>query len=333
MGKRVRICIICSLILLISFTACQRNVSKGFILENFAAFDAKLYGDYIVTGTNDDGLLFLDMKGNIVKNYPDIHVNWLGVCQEDGMVVYGNFQNQTGICRFDKDLNLIENTVWLETETLAIDQSLVKTPKGYYSTITKIEGTVNNKDPKQENGNYSVELYFSSDGRFWEYVSTILKDNHNSEDGDLKYSDGILYFVYERESVDQGNSQIMLKLSKDEGNDWSEPMELLPADSDHEMADFYIKENGFRLYYSCDIKKPGESYQGADNFYTDWDKSFNIVEKDVLIQSGIDGGKRLYVAQEDKNRKLLVAYAKNYLKENDLVLEVLPLSGVSCIDN
>jgi hypothetical protein len=51
----------------------------------------------------------------------------------------------------------------LEADVLAIDPSILKTENGYFITITTIQGTVNNDNEGNDNGVYSVKLYYSKD--------------------------------------------------------------------------------------------------------------------------------------------------------------------------
>ncbi len=282
--------------------------------------DAKFYKDCIIT--NVGGVLKVyDKDGKNRKTYHDVAVNWLDCLDEEGIIVYGNGNNELGIAKLDDDYNLISNDVIMKTENLQIDPTITKVGKKYYITATEIEGTINNPDPEQENGTYTIHLYQSSNLKEWSLVSDIVSAQNNLEDVDVFYKDGHFYVTYEKETVDKGDSAIELAVSEDkDGKKFSEPKQLLESDCDHEPAAVFAYKNGCRLYYSCDKNDRGQSYQGAQAFYADYDTSWNLKKKDQLLHTETKKGILLYdVDKHPQTTKLL--YTRNYLTDSDCIVE------------
>lgn len=256
--------------------------------------DAKFYRDCIITSV-DSVLKIFDKDGKNRKTYHDVTVNWLDSLPEEGIIVYGNGNNELGIVKLDDDYNLISNDVIMKTDNLQIDPTITKVGKFYYVTATEIEGTINNPDPEQENGFYTIHLYRSANLKDWTLVSDVAAAQNNLEDVDVFYKEDRFYVTYEKETVDKGDSAIELAVSEDkEGKTFSKPKQLLEADCDHEPAAIYAMKNGYRLFYSCDKNERGESYQGAQAFYADFDLSWNLEKKDVLLHTETEKGILLY---------------------------------------
>lgn len=283
--------------------------------------DAKLYNDYIITSV-DGHFTIYNLQGEKVKEYPEIMTNWMSCLEDEGIVVYGNGNCQIGILQLDKDLNVQHNEVVMQTENLQIDPTIIKINNIYYITVTEIIGTVNNADVNVENGRYILHLMRSKDLSNWTLVSDVVDSYSNIEDVDIDYENDKFYISYEKETVDKGDSSIELAISDDsKGNKFSKTIELLKADCDHEPAAFErIDGNTYRLYYSCDKNYRGESYQGGQVFYADYDSNWNQLSVDNIVKTETEKGILLYDVKEE-NGNLRLLYARNYLTDCDMIVE------------
>lgn len=281
--------------------------------------DAKFYNDRIITHVN--GILTcIDFSGNIVQ-YNDTYVHWIDAIDKEGIIIYGNWNNEIGCIRLDEDYNLIANNVIIKSDNLMIDPTITKVNNEYYITFTEIIGTINNADVNVENGEYIARFYKSHDLQNWSYVSDIIDVRHNVEDVDFFQNYNDIYVVYELEEIDKGKSSVMVKKSSDQGVTWGEPVELLSCDSDHEPASIKMVDDKYYLYYSCDKDNIGMSYMGAKAYYAVYDQSFCCIEKDCDIITETKQGILLYDVTEinDKNYFL---FAADYLTTCDMVLEI-----------
>lgn len=295
-----------------------RNTDE-FYLKKYANADAKFYNDYIITSV-DEGIQVLDLKGNVVKAYEGLKASWMYTYPEEGLVVYSNHDRETHLLRFDENMDLIFDEVILTTELLAIDPTICKVGDTYLVTHTTIEGTINNPSPDGDNGIYTLELYTSKDLESWEHRTTITSQKHDIEDIDMLYDDQKLYCIYEKEDYDKGPSKICMRLSLDEGLTWSEEQILIDNGADNEPSCILKKDDGYRLYYSSDIERPGESYNGASAYSAFFDADFNHVsELDEKVDMKDNLGIRLYEAMELDGR-LYFLFAKNFMTDKDFVL-------------
>lgn len=281
--------------------------------------DAKFWNNKIVTSINGILTLF-DFNGNLIKTYNTISADWIGVCPEDNIIIYGNFNKQTGIAKFDTQYNLLSNNIIFEGN-LQIDPTIIKKQDCYYITVTQIQGNVNNADPKVQNGKYSILCYQSEDLINWRRMGTPASSYNNLEDVDFFYKDDKMYLIFEKEKLDKGPSSICMSESSDSGRTWSQTKDILRADCDHEPACITnISGQGFRLYYSCDKDDIGSSYMGAKIYCALLDENFDVVQQDIEIQTVTQKGILLYdVVHSDDTVKFL--YAKNYLTDCDMVVE------------
>lgn len=282
--------------------------------------DAKFYRDCIITNV-DSVLKIFDKDGKNRKTYHDVTVNWLDSLPEEGIIVYGNGNNELGIVKLDDNYNLISNDIIMKTENLQIDPTITKVGENYYITATEIEGTINNPDSEQENGIYTIHLYQSSNLKDWSLVSDVVTAKNNLEDADVFFQNDRFYVTYEKEVIDKGDSTINITISTDStGKVFNETHELLPADCDHEPATIEQLDSGYRLYYSCDKNYYGESYQGGQVFCAEYDEEWKMVYKDHLLKTETKKGILLYdVKGNVKNQHIL--YAKNYLTDCDMIVE------------
>ncbi len=331
MSKR-RILFLLELMLVICFSGCGskketggEKVTKGSDLSEFVkvdelhSTDAKFYKGKVVTGV-DGYLTLLSADGKIEKKYDGIKVNWVDTIEEENILVYGNFEHETGIVKFDDNQEVISNEIIMQSQNLQIDPTISLIDGVYYMTVTEIIGNVNRANEDEENGEYILHFYSSEDLKNWTFISDITDDRHNIEDVDIINDGNDIYAVYEKEELDKGNSAIILKKSEDKGQTWSGEIELLPAEADQEPAVFCKKGNEFVLYYSSDILNKGESYMGAAIYYAIYDSEFNIIKKNQAVASETPKGILLYgILKADGYSYML--YAQDYLTTNDLIIE------------
>lgn len=296
----------------------------GFTLLKYHNADAKFIGDHIITSV-DEGIRILDLNGNLTAQYDGLLASWLYVQEgeeADGSayrVAYSNHANETHILRLSKDYELLGDQMVLKTDVLAIDPILIKADDTWYLTHTKIDGTINNPAPGGDNGTYTVKLYRSENLRNWEYVTDILSRKKNIEDGDLRYTDGVLHYFFEMEEYDKGPSAICVMTSADGGGTWEAPKELLPAVADNEMAACEPTEEGWRLYVSSDYACVGESYQGASVYYVDYTPDFEPVGTYTPSAMPDNRSVRLYEVKETDGQRYFL-FARNFLTDCDLLL-------------
>lgn len=303
---------------------------NGFTLPGYHNADAKFLGEHIITSV-DEGIQILDMEGNVVRQYEGLSASWLYVQEEDvspeergaaWAVACSNHANETHILRLTDEGELLDDDLAVKTDTLAIDPILIRKGDVWFLTHTCIEGTINNPDPQGENGIYTVKLYRSEDLEQWDHVTDIISRKQNVEDGDLRCVDGTLYYFFELEQYDKGPSAICVMSSEDDGSTWSEPLELLPAAADNEMASCEPTEEGWRLYVSSDYACVGESYQGASVYYADYTRDFEPVCTYQLSAMPDNASVRLYEVKETGGQ-LRFLFARNFLTDRDLLLRTL----------
>lgn len=296
----------------------------GFTLLKYHNADAKFIGDHIITSV-DEGIRILDLNGSLTAQYDGLLASWLYVQEgeeADGSayrVAYSNHANETHILRLSKDYELLGDQMVLKTDVLAIDPILIKADDTWYLTHTKINGTINNPAPGGDNGTYTVKLYRSENLKNWEYVTDILSRKKNIEDGDLRYTDGVLHYFFEMEEYDKGPSAICVMTSADGGGTWEAPKELLPAVADNEMAACEPTEEGWRLYVSSDYACVGESYQGASVYYADYTPDFEPVGTYTPSAMPDNRSVRLYEVKETDGQRYFL-FARNFLTDCDLLL-------------
>ena len=300
---------------------------NGFTLKQYRNADAKFLGDHIVTSV-DEGIQILDLQGKIVKHFPDLSASWMYV-QEDvwakeNVVVYSNHANETHILCLSEEHEFRKDYVTMRTETLAIDPILIRAGNEWLLTHTLIDGTINNPDPKGDNGTYTVKLYRSGNLKEWEYVTDIISQKKNTEDGDLRYVEetGMLYYFCEMEEYDKGPSVICVMMSEDGGETWSEPIALTDVSADNEMASCERTGDGWRLYTSSDMANVGASYQGARVYYRDYSPDFTSAGEYDQSSMPDNESVRLYEVKEI-NGQLYFLFARNYLTDCDLLLRTI----------
>lgn len=321
--------VMCFIVLQI-FTGCEKGeVSQSveiFRRDSLYNGDAKFYGDNIITSVGGK-LSFIDLENNDMITY-DVQTNWIDSIEEEGIIVYGNQNNEVGLCRIDNsEKTLISNTVLFQEEKLAIDPSLIKIKDQYFLTITLIDGNVNNLDASAENGHYAVELYTSKDLQNWEYQSSIVTADNNIEDGELFYWNKQLYFLYEKEELDKGNSSIELKASLNMGKTWEEQTILVAGEGDNEPGGLKLINNSVYLFYSSDIENIGKSYEGAEIYQMRLDNNLDPTSKMEKVGTLSEKGKLLYDIKVTDD-KIMYLFTENYFSESNLVVESNKIASI-----
>lgn len=306
----------------ITFIACARNQKTDLVMfmPNLNNGDAKFFNENIITSINGQ-LTLIDIKGNIMNQYEQIKANWIDTIENERIVIYGNFDKEIGIAKFDENYQLLSNHIVMHTNNLQIDPTIIKVKDSYYATMTEIEGNINNADLNNDNGIYTIHLYKSDNLLDWNFISNIRSEKYNLEDVETLYSNNHFSVIYEQEVVDKGKSAVYLIESIDaEGKAWNNPKVLLEATCDHEPAKVISIGNEYELYYSCDKKHPGESYLGAKMYYAQYDKDFNLKKQDIEIPSITQKGILLYDVKKLED-KIQFLFAGNYLTDFDLIVE------------
>lgn len=303
--------------------ACKENnnsYSNVFILENIRS-DAKFINNFVIAN-NDDGFLIIDSNGEIIKTYSEIKANWIDSVDKENIIVYENFNKETGIAKFDNEYNLIKNNIIMTTDKLNIDPTITKVGDIYYLTTTEIEGNINNGNINEPNGVYTVKLWKTTDLKNIQFVTNIISYQNNIEDVDFVVLKDKFGLVFEKEMVDKGDSSVCIIFSEDLTGEgfWNDEIELLPADCDHEPAAFLQNGNRYTLYYSCDKEDRGESYSSSKIYYAQYSKEFECIKKDQEIPLTIEKGTLLYDVTKEQN-KVHFLYVKDYLTDSALVLD------------
>ena len=292
---------------------------RVFSIEDTTNGDAKLYGDFVLSA-RDDVVRYFNIS-EFTSHELGVAGSWIACDYATGVILTADWNRGIHLVRTDGEMNIIENRLLMSySDGLTIDPAIWAADNGWYFTLTHITGTVNRNDPTEENGTYQIDLYFTPDFQTVQYVSTVESRKANLEDVDLCLENGVMYCVYEEETLDEQASSIMLRRSFDNGATWADPMELMTADADHEPARFLKKDWGFRLYYSCDMDQLGQSYNGAKAYYSDYDGELTPINLNRPIILSHAKGILFYdiVAWEDEIRYL---YSYNKLTENDIVMD------------
>lgn len=290
-------------------------------IDNLQNGDSKFWNDGILTG-NSEGAQFLSPINQDFqkKTCTTIFPSWMDAVDGENFVVYGTGERKVYLATFDPDFNLLSNHLVTESEDLIIDPALTKMDNTYYLSLTFINGTVNNSDPATPNGLYEIRLYKSNDLEHFEYVSTAASEQKNLEDVKLFVHNQSLHLVYEQEQLDKGKSAILLKTSEDNGVTFSEAIELLPETADQEPANLISTEAGWELFYSSDVAKPGQSYQGASAYIATYDEAFKLISKDERIPTSVKENLLLYDVKTDGDGYTLL-YAEDYFGEKNLIVD------------
>ena len=212
------------------------------------------------------------------------------------------------------------NNIIFESDNLLIDPTISRINERYYATVTEIKGVVNNSNPDVANGEYWIHLYVSDDLITWSQISDIEHMNNNLEDVDFIEMDGNLYAIYEKEELDKGNSAILMKSSGDYGVTWSDSKVLIEADCDHEPVGLYRDLDRYILCYSCDKEASGKSYMGGRAYYSVFDEDWNLIDKDLVINTETPIG-ILWYDYTIVDGKEYFLFAKDYFTTCDMIVE------------
>lgn len=304
----------------------SNGLAECFTIPQCGNGDAKFFGKGIITSIGGQ-LTLLDLSGETVKRF-DVNSNWIDGIDEEGIIIYGNFYCETGLLKLDENYNITEQNVILQGGALNIDPTITKINGQYYITVTEINGNVNNSTADVENGLYTVHMLVSDDCAHWEPLSDIAKEHANLEDVDIRFSNGVLYACYEQEVLDKGDSSIMVRHSEDYGRTWSPAITLLEPDCDHEPVSFIPNEDGFTLYYSCDLEDRGGTYMSGRIYSAHYNRDFECIEKDQRIKTNTKEG-ILWYDYAEIDGKAFYLFAGNYLTDNDMIVEVTSLDSES----
>lgn len=306
-------------------TLIEEKQQTIFQIDKLCSGDAKLADNNTVVTSVGSKLTFI-INGEIVKQYDDIHVNWLDIISEERLIVYSNWDKQAGVLKYDEDFNIVSNDICFEIQVnLGIDPSLCKVGNVYYITVTHITGTINNGDINGENGKYTISLYKSKNLKEWEKVSDVITMNNNLEDIDLNYFDGKLYLTYEKEQCDKGSSSINLLISDDGGLTFGENITLVEENADNEPAGIFYDDETYYLFYSSDIENKGGTYEKSNMYMQSYNSDFTSKDEPVKLECIYGTGTLFYDMLWEKDN-LYCLFAGNYLTQNNLVLEKLYLN-------
>ena len=312
--------IVLTLTILLSGCAKVSNIIR---IENIKSGDAKFVSENMIMGGENGKLFFYDLsKGE--KKDTEIYSNWSAILPEENVVVFSNSECETGICKLDDKQKIIWSEIIFSKDCdLRIDPAIVKIGDTYYLTSTRINGEINRADVNKENGIYTLSLYRSKDLKKWNYVGDVVKDNHNIEDIDLMNDDGKLRVIFERETIDKGASAIVTMLSEDSGKTWKDAVTLVDDGADNEPAALMKTDSGYRLFYSSDAQRKGESYEGASAYIATYDVDFKPV-KSAMMTTEPKNGILLYdvIVEEDRAK---ILFSEKYLTVNNLIVEDISL--------
>lgn len=309
-------------LLIIALTGCvAQDPDYSFTIENTFNYDAKFYDMYCITSIGSHPQIY-DLNGNHIKTVDTVITHWIESIPEKDLFLYGNGYNEAGLCIFDSDFSIKEKRVLFDDDLLKIDPSACFYKGYYYFTYTYIDGPVNNKDPKGENGIYNVMLYKTRDFTEIEELGSIITERHNIEDTEFaEFSDGLRFF-YEKEDYDKGPSKIcMITL----GNDTIVPGEetvLIDVAADNEPAKVIVNpDDSFSIYVSSDLSNPGESYEGSNVFRYNFNSSGEIVSV-APIKMPVEKGILLYDILTFRNKQTYL-FTSFHDKTTDLVLHTI----------
>lgn len=284
--------------------------------------DAKLFKGKIISGT-DGHMIIFNQDGTVYCEYTDIPLNWLSVYEPENLVIAASWGNGPLLIELDDDWTVKRKETIpapKKPDTTLIDPTLIKANDTYILSYVEIEGKINNGDPGTENGVYTVKCMASGNLKDWVSLSDILSCKKNVEDADMVFQDGKLYYFFEKEEYDKGPSSINVIISEDHGQSWQKETELLAAAADQELASVEAAEDGYLLYYSSDIDAPGASYDGAKIYLASFTRDFQL-RSTHEVDLGESKGILLYDTKR-ASEGVYYLYARNYCKENNLVLHI-----------
>ncbi len=322
-----------ALLLFFPSAGCSKNpetkkVVVGGDLEKSRFYDSKILNDLIFSNVRSKGKITLyafNADGTVNQSYA-IDSNWIYAVDEDNAILSSNKYGKLQLLVFNEDGSIKEDHVLFDGSAekpsdLKIDPVLIKNGKGYLLAYTTVNGRINNGDPDQKNGTYTIHLYEVDDSFNLKKLPDIIKADQNIEDADLIADGNTILFVYELESYDKGPSEIRVRFSDDQGKTWRDDRVLVSNGGDNEPAALLATNNGYSLYYSSDMDHPGDSYSASKPYRMDFDKDWKQV-KNHEIPLMLDGSILLYDVK-DTGRGIEILYSRNYLEDDRLILETL----------
>ncbi len=294
--------------------------------------DAKLIRDNYLLTTIRRKLIGIDLNTGKVSDL-GISCDWLSVVPEDGVIIYSNANYELGACILGQDNKITQNNI-LFTNTEAdfmIDPAIEKIAGSYYISMTFVDGRLNNSNPKEDNGQYTIRFYKSDDLKKLTYLSDVVSAKRNLEDIKLIVANQKIYMFFEKETLDQGSSAIQMAASGDMGRHWDQPVTVLPSDADQEPAGLLRTDDGWDLFYSSDIDSPGESYNGAHAYIAHLDDNMKVITSNQRLdlatpdesdeEKDQKGGILLYDVRKFGN-DIYFAYSEAHLSSDNLCVSV-----------
>lgn len=257
------------------------------------------------------------------SDLPNISANWFADCVDDNgstLILASSFRDKSArLYRIDEETVEFMSLVHADDDTLRIDPTIIKTDHGYFATLTEIRGAINNSQPDIKNGNYQVILLRSNDLIKWKKINTIINEDTNIEDGSLLIdsSSKNMFFVYESEVLDKGNSAIKLTQSEDKGLTWNAPKTIISTNADNEPASVILSNKSLTLFFSSDIEKRGGSYESAKAYCANY--SLTTLDQLSLFEIPEMGESILLMDVVKEKQNLYILGIRNYLTAPTLI--------------
>ncbi|MCR5293761.1 MAG: hypothetical protein K6E30_01120 [Lachnospiraceae bacterium] len=297
--------------------------------------DARLLDENYILTTRDRKLIGIDIEKGKIRRY-NIEADWLDVDQESGTVLYTNAAFQLGAVRLDENRNIIHNEILYSNQEsdYMIDPSVLKLGDSYYISLTFANGTLNNSSPEKKNGKYSIRFFKSEDLKSVTYLSDVVSENRNLEDVKLASDGEKLLLMFEKETVDQGYSNLQICVSEDKGLSWNSPISLFELNADYEPASLIRNGDGWDVFYSSDLENPGQSYNGALFYRAGLSDDLEIKtlnERVILARESSSRGQSPEYAQKGGilgydvqmfDGKVYYLYAENHATDDNLCVSV-----------
>ena len=86
----------------------------------------KFIDDKIITSVGGK-LTLINFEGEIVKEYSEINSNWLSLINKERVIIYGNFNNEIGIVKLNKDFNIEYHHIIMKTDNRKLFEYAIQT--------------------------------------------------------------------------------------------------------------------------------------------------------------------------------------------------------------